>query len=336
MKPAALLTTNVVGGLGNQLFLMANLLATSRRTGIPAFVEPVAVSSSAEAPRPTYWDSMFRDLGRHGVRVTPTPVPPSAIPVVGVPEMRPVRKIELDAHRACVYNMIGFFQCEEFFNDHPLLLSAIPADLWKAAKLHLRYYYGGDVCHTVALHIRRGDYTRFRDIFEQLEVDYYDAAVRQLFGGLLYCQPKRPLPIHASPLSAALPPLHVLLFCDELRVGQTMAGYFRVKYKGLRVSVVSPVLEGPSEGASSSNGGEERRLHTQTPETNSSALPRDVLELLMMAQCNDVVMANSTFSWWGAYLNHVPLRRVIAPSRWFVKDPYPASNHLYCSGWMLL
>lgn len=330
MRPAALLTTNVVGGLGNQLFLIANLLATTRRTGIPAFVEPAAFSSSAEAPRPTYWTSLFRELDQHGIQLTSTLTSSSALPVVNVPEMRPVRKIELDPQRACVYKMIGFFQSATFFDDYPVLLrGAIPADLWRVAHGHLRRHYRSDMCHTVALHVRRGDYTRFRDIFEQLEVDYYDTAVRQLLGGLLSQQAQRASQQSFETPSAGLssPTLHLLLFCDELRVAQTMAGYFRVKYRGLRVSVVSPELE---EGEGHAFGIEGRDTLT------SAALPREVLELLMMAQCNDVVMANSTFSWWGAYFNHVPLRRVIAPSKWFVKDPYPASNHLYCPGWMLI
>ncbi|KPA73150.1 putative mitochondrial hypothetical protein [Leptomonas pyrrhocoris] len=334
MKPAALLTTNVVGGLGNQLFLLANLLATSRRSGIPAFVEPVAFSSSAAAPRPTYWSSVFRELEQHGVRLTSRSRASSpALPLVNVPEMRPVHKIELDAKRACLYNMVGFFQCEEFFNDYPVLRSVVPAELWKAAQHHLRRHYRSDACHTVALHVRRGDYADFRDIFEQLEVEYYDAAVRQLLGGLLYRQQHQPY-VQRPAIESATPPspsLHLLLFCDDVRVAQTMAGYFSVKYKGLNVSVVSPELE-----AKRNNSEDAVYASSPSPSPSSALMPRDVLELLMMAQCNDVVMANSTFSWWGAYFNRVPLRRVVAPSRWFVKDPYPASNHLYCPGWMLI
>ncbi|KPI87852.1 hypothetical protein ABL78_3079 [Leptomonas seymouri] len=324
MRPAALLTTNVVGGLGNQLFLIANLIATSRRNGIPAFVVPSAFSSSAEAPRPTYWSSMFRGLDQHGVQLAPAlDATAAALPLVDVPEVRPVRKLQLAAHRACVYNMIGFFQCEQFFDDHPVLHSVIPADLWRAAEDHLRRHYRSDGCHTVAVHVRRGDYARFRDVFEQLEVDYYDAAVRQLLGGLLYRQQ------HQEPskgLAAPFPSLQLLFFSDDTRVAQTMAGYFRVKYKGLRASVVSPELE---------EGGSGEGVACSSP-SSPPLMPREVLEMLMMARCNDVVMANSTFSWWGAYLNRVPLHRVTAPSKWFVKDPYPASNHLYCPGWMLL
>lgn len=39
------------------------------------------------------------------------------------------------------------------------------------------------------------------------------------------------------------------------------------------------------------------------------------LDLLLLAHAADVVTANSTFSWWGAYLNRTPGKRVLVP--WF-------------------
>ena len=38
-----------------------------------------------------------------------------------------------------------------------------------------------------------------------------------------------------------------------------------------------------------------------------------VVDMLLMAKCQWVVMANSSFSWWGAWLNERPDRVVIAP-----------------------
>ena len=62
--------------------------------------------------------------------------------------------------------------------------------------------------------------------------------------------------------------------------------------------------------------------------------PEDAhLDLYLMAACRNFVIANSSLSWWAAWLGSEPGKRVVAPKSWF-KTCEITTTDLIPMGWM--
>lgn len=61
-------------------------------------------------------------------------------------------------------------------------------------------------------------------------------------------------------------------------------------------------------------------------------------DIALMARCRHHVIANSSFSWWGAWLNPSPAKIVVAPKAWFAATELIKRNtkDLYPAGWILV
>lgn len=58
-------------------------------------------------------------------------------------------------------------------------------------------------------------------------------------------------------------------------------------------------------------------------------------DLELMRRCRHNIIANSSFSWWGAWLNEQTDKTVIAPLRWF-REPGVDSRDLIPESWLML
>lgn len=61
----------------------------------------------------------------------------------------------------------------------------------------------------------------------------------------------------------------------------------------------------------------------------------DSSSMLLMSLCDHHIIANSSFSWWGAWLSQKK-GDVVAPRQWFGTKGPPSWNDVYCETWKVL
>lgn len=98
--------------------------------------------------------------------------------------------------------------------------------------------------------------------------------------------------------------------------------YFRAKYNNVHFYVFSNDLAWCKEHF---DGNDTSFIDWNTGDNS-------IFDMWLMTQCKHNIIANSSFSWWGAWLNRHPDKEVIAPSGWFTHTETP---DIYAEGWKI-
>lgn len=80
---------------------------------------------------------------------------------------------------------------------------------------------------------------------------------------------------------------------------------------------------------------ENLEINNQVTVVDHNGPERCYEDMILMSRCRHNVIANSTFSWWGAWLNSNKDKTVISPKKWFQSDKYDTSD-LIPTDWIRL
>jgi hypothetical protein len=115
-------------------------------------------------------------------------------------------------------------------------------------------------------------------------------------------------------------------FCG-LDYYQKAISYFEKKVKNIHYFIFSDDIDWCKENLQMKNV-----IYINSKEKR---MPHE--DIYLMSLCKHNVIANSSFSWWGAWLNQNKNKIVIAPKRWFAdKKLEQQSKDIVCEGWIRL
>ena len=117
-------------------------------------------------------------------------------------------------------------------------------------------------------------------------------------------------------------------YLDLKNVGVLDVDYYMKSVEYIRTNVEKPIFfifSDDLEWCKNSLGFLEGCIYVDRTQT-------EIDDLKLMSFCRHNIIANSSFSWWGAWLNQNPKKTVIAPKGWLLNDP--GSSDVILSDWI--
>ena len=170
-----MLTCNLMGGLGNQIFQIFATISYSIKNKKPfKFLNIEVLGSGHTTVRYTYWNTFFYQLKPFLIEELP--------PVTIIKEKGfAYNELNIDYLTNKSYMLYGYFQSYKYFNDHfPTICKLINLEGMKnnvLDKLNLSKIY---LNNTISMHFRLGDYKKIPDFHPILPYEYYEKSLEYI------------------------------------------------------------------------------------------------------------------------------------------------------------
>lgn len=303
-----MITATIMGGLGNQLFQIFTVIAGALRNNDTFFfMEHQNLKGHPGHTRYTHWSTLLRGLRKYLTQSNPVTEKMfqslSRWDEIGF-EYRPIPTETVKYTKPL--RLHGYFQSERYFADKYTdvceMIQLSQQQLW-IKNVYANESWSGDYPGSptktrdlVSMHFRIGDSVLNLHIHPVMTVDYYQSALSRI---------------------AATSRLETSDAGTERSVGLSVLVFYEPCDKDI---VMKNIVElkrridtPPSNENPNTDGlyGKDIQFHF-VRETIV-----DWQQMLLMSVCDHNIIANSTFSWWGAYFNANPDKIVCRPNQWF-------------------
>ncbi|NBR16039.1 MAG: alpha-1,2-fucosyltransferase [Crocinitomicaceae bacterium] len=290
-----MITCNLKGGLGNQLFQIFAIISCAIQHNIPfCFTSAEYLGGESGGTRRfTFWNTFLKEL-----RPYTLPSIHSLNPVINVNwgqfEYNPLPYNEHEWHdKTIMYD--GYFQSYKYFQRYEKEIFENFLKLSERKKeCRDRYPELFDEMKnydtTISMHFRLGDYKHFGFFHPIMSLDYYKKALSTILLKIYKDKEKeeeKEKEKEKHEESSQIKCL-VLYFCEaeDNDIVKQQIEELVVKFPMCTFQKVYDKME-------------------------------DYNQMLCMSDCNHNIIANSSFSWFGAYLNASPEKIVCYPKLWF-------------------
>ena len=267
----------IMGGLGNQLFQVFTIMALSLKLK-RSFIFPNK-KLGGDKRQDIYWDTLFAELKKD---TFDTPIHKLRLPMYKETTFHyndEIQRHPLVTNPLNGVALFGYFQSYKYFEKETnQIIKYMKLQEKKQNMRKLLTRICGNKC-TISLHFRLGDYKSLTHHYTPLGLDYYENSILNILNTL------GSQPISQDTISSD----HIVLyFCEDNDLAE-----------------VEPNIN---------------QLRSKFPSIVFQRAPNNIEDwqsMLLMSCCDHNIIANSTFSWWSAYLNTNPNKIVCYPDNWF-------------------
>ena len=272
-----MITTEVMGGLGNQLFQIFNLISYCLDHNNIFVLEKHESLRGPIRNYNVYWDSIFQNIDKHCKKTK------FNFPVIrekGFTFAR-IPEIPLNKH----VKLFGYFQSYKYFQHNFEKINDLLD--FPSKRKQILENNPLDYENMISIHFRIGDYAQLQGYHPLMTPEYYMRCIDYIIQKSNRTDWK------------------FLVFCekDDLHIVELSLSIIKQKHPGTKFIICNHELQ-------------------------------DWQQMFQMSLCKHNIIANSSFSWWAAYLNSEKEKIVCYPSIWFGKKVNNNTKDLLPHDWI--